>query len=146
MRRLRALTVTISLRVFLVLTIAIWLVSRTHEARVYFSNGDVGFHQFSVCVFASTDSTTPVSRISFTERSRAAYIYYRETWYNPTAFPGQRGWCLGGFVLKYKFSSKGLRYVIVAAAHETLFTVAVTANVLHWLYRRRKSKAVPCDD
>ena len=141
MRRLTGLAVTIGVRVFLVLAIVAWGVSRTHYGGIMHRKGYLAFN--SVCVSGLIHVDHVWSAESWlVEHHPATELSFQEAF----EYDGlkMRIWQIPGLLMLY-YITPGQRAIQVCAEHKMMLSVGLFANVAHWLYHRRRQRAVACE-
>lgn len=137
MRRLMALAVTISLRVIFAAMVTVWVWAQYKTFEALNSIGAVLVTARGVEI-----AIVPVQRpLEFWAGDREQFWdYFGEMVFEQSLTPTITKYT---GVVVIRSSPVCIR---VAVRHGTLVSIALMANVLHWLYHRRRRRAVPCED
>jgi len=141
MRRLMALAVTISLRVIFAAMVTVWVWAQYQTFVALNAIGTVYITARGLEI-----ARVPVQRpLEFWAGDREqVWDYLGEMVFEQSETPTITKYT--GVVVRRSSPTTHAVGFSVAVRHWTLVSIALVANVLHWLYHRRKRKAVPCDD
>ena len=139
MRRLMPLDVVLCLRVMFAATVTVWIWA---QFKAFVALNTIGYAQ--VTALGIELVKTPCQLSFWLLERTPMWDLHGESAFNRSKMPTFTT-CTGVMAERLPPKSNAVRFR-VAIRHWTLVGIALVANVLHWLYHRRKRKDILCGD